>query len=469
MRHQLFFPVRIAQFFCLLMMVAAAFLSLPALASDSWLHLPGGSASFVQEPVFNDRVFVYEVGKEHKFTVVLVHGLGNGGARDWEHLIPVLAKRFHVITFDLPGFGRSDKGNNLYSPATYTEFLHFITQKLVGRQFFLVGHSMGGAIAARYTATYPEDVARLVLVDAAGILHKVAFEKYLAGSAVDKQVPEVYETMASDVRSIINFFIDASEFVNIGPQLVLNTPPLRNTLLGGDPVKIAALSLVLEDFSAIIPRIKQQTLLIWGERDPVTPVRTGKVLDEILPTADLRIIPGVGHAPMREAVETFNKYVIDFLTGKLSVLDTHENKAQAGAKEAMLSCNEQSNLVVDGSYTTIEINDCKNITLRNVFADKLVVRNSIIDLENVVIDGRDQGINAVNSDVRITNGRISGDIAIYADESRFDIAGTKLVGRKLLAKGNLPSNFVFSLVYAESPGQKRFLHDFIQISTFKSL
>ena len=455
--------------YCLLWLAAIVVLPLPSHAKDSWLNLPGGSESTIHEPVFNDQAFVYEVGRKHKTSVVLVHGLGQNGAKDWELLIPVLAKRFHVLTFDLPGFGRSDKGNNLYSPATYTEFLRFVTQKFIGRQFIIVGHSMGGAIAAHYAASYPKDVAKLVLVDAAGILHKVAFEKHLAGSAVDSRVPELYDTKSSDVRSIINFFIDASEYINLGPHLVLNTPPLRKTLLGGDPLKISALSLVLEDFSAIIPRIKQPTLLIWGERDPVSPVRTAVVLQQVLARADTRIIPGIGHSPMREATESFNQHVLDFVSGKLVISGNQKEKPQAQKKEGPLTCNEQSNLVVDGSYTTIEIVGCKDITLRNVFADKLIVRDSIIDLENVVIEGADVGIVANNADIRITNGKIVADIAIQADESRFDIAGTNLVGHNFLVKGNLPSNFVFSLVYAESPGQKRFLHDFIQVSTFKSL
>ncbi len=448
-----------------------AFASSPrcALAKDPWLNLPGGNVIYDEEPVFKDQAFIYEVGRNHKKSVVLVHGLGDGAARDWEQLIPLLARQYHVVTFDLPGFGRSAKGNNLYSPATYTEFLHFIGHKYIDGPFMLVGHSMGGAIAARYASTYPDDVSRLVLVDAAGILHKVAFEKYVAASAVGQRAPEVYDALSADVRAIINFFVDAAEYIDLGPQLLLNAPPLRRTILGGNPTKIAALSLVLEDFSTLVPRIRQPTLLLWGEKDPVAPVRTGRVLEEVLPAATLQLFPGVGHAPMREAAEQFNKAVADFLAAKPQDITRREEKPRPAPKEGPLTCNEQSDLVVDGSFTVIEINGCKNVTLRNVFADKVIIRNSVVDMENVVIAGSDQGITAVNADVKMTNGSISANIAIVADESRFDIAGTRIKADNLLAKGNLPSNFVFSLVLAETPGQKRYLHDFVQISALKSL
>lgn len=58
------------------------------------------------EPIFNSGLFVIETGKQHHNTVVLVHGLGSAGLRDWIDIIPALEKNFHVIAMDLPGFGK---------------------------------------------------------------------------------------------------------------------------------------------------------------------------------------------------------------------------------------------------------------------------------------------------------------------------------------------------------------------------
>ena len=107
--------------------------------------------------------------------VVLVHGLGDEASTIWQSTIALLKNEYYVITFDLPGFGKSSKENKLYSPQNYAKFIHYVTQTYVKKPFHLIGHSMGGAIALKYTSMYSLDVQSLVLVDAADILHKSAY------------------------------------------------------------------------------------------------------------------------------------------------------------------------------------------------------------------------------------------------------------------------------------------------------
>src|SRR4051812_40982673 len=61
------------------------------------------------------RVLVGEAGPRTAQPVLLVHGLGNNAHRDWSKLIPVLARQFHVVVLDLPGFGASDAAPQGYS------------------------------------------------------------------------------------------------------------------------------------------------------------------------------------------------------------------------------------------------------------------------------------------------------------------------------------------------------------------
>ena len=124
----------------------------------------------LREPVFHGQAHVYTAGPEDAPTVVLVHGIGANAARDWTELTAVLAKDFKVSSFDLPGFGRSSKGNERYTPKNYAAFVHYVVEKRVHkRPFFLIGYSMGGAIALRYAALYPQDVQALVLADVPGV------------------------------------------------------------------------------------------------------------------------------------------------------------------------------------------------------------------------------------------------------------------------------------------------------------
>jgi pimeloyl-ACP methyl ester carboxylesterase len=130
----------------------------------------------IAEPVFGGYAQLYQAGVGQARRIVLVHGIGDNGARDFEPLVPwLVAQGFHVLAFDLPGFGRSDKTNALYSPANYAAFVKFVADRYVRRPFVLLGHSMGAVVALRYSADHPEDVERLIVMNAPGILHRLSY------------------------------------------------------------------------------------------------------------------------------------------------------------------------------------------------------------------------------------------------------------------------------------------------------
>src|SRR5258706_9197023 len=144
----------------------------------AWMEVPGASAELVPEPDLGGRVMLYRAGRRDGPPVVLVHGLGQNGARDWSRLIPALADGYAVYALDLPGFGQSDKGNRLYSPASFARAIENVIGPRVGGRFTLIGHSMGGAVSLAYAAAYPERIQRLILVDMAGVLHRARFPEF---------------------------------------------------------------------------------------------------------------------------------------------------------------------------------------------------------------------------------------------------------------------------------------------------
>ena len=154
-------------------------LKLLLIFSWSFLHAQELKGTFVTEPIFWASVYLSTEGDPSKEAVVLVHGLGDEASSIWESTIDALKNDYYVVSFDLPGFGNSSKGNELYSPHNYARVVHFLTQTYVKKPFHLIGHSMGGAIALLYASEYPTDVKTLALVDAAGILHKFAVRKFM--------------------------------------------------------------------------------------------------------------------------------------------------------------------------------------------------------------------------------------------------------------------------------------------------
>src|SRR3977135_1000919 len=154
---------------CLL--VAALLFSMSDYSPAQEARVPGTEAHRIDEPVFGGQMVVYEAGRGNERGILLVHGIGDEAARDFRDHIAWLQKSFHVVAVDLPGFGASDRANVLYSPGNYARVLKHVAGRFMHGPFALVGHSMGAVVSLRYAAAYPDDVLRLAVVDAPGVLH----------------------------------------------------------------------------------------------------------------------------------------------------------------------------------------------------------------------------------------------------------------------------------------------------------
>ena len=134
---------------------------------------------YIKEPIFNGSVCIYQANKSADKTIVLVHGLNGSALRDWQYQISSLAKQYHILTFDLPGFGNSDKEVAYYSPRLYAKFINYIVNRYAHGNIILIGHSMGSAISLRYSKMFPQKLEKLVLFDVAGVLYRMAYSRLL--------------------------------------------------------------------------------------------------------------------------------------------------------------------------------------------------------------------------------------------------------------------------------------------------
>jgi pimeloyl-ACP methyl ester carboxylesterase len=115
-------------------------------------------------------------------SVVLLHGLGHWSQAAWSRLAPELDPSMRYVAFDLPGFGASEKPDVRYDLPFFVATLHAAFAALRLDAFALVGHSLGGAIAAHYAAAYPAQVTRLALLAPAGFAYPARYFVYaLAG------------------------------------------------------------------------------------------------------------------------------------------------------------------------------------------------------------------------------------------------------------------------------------------------
>jgi len=426
---------------------------------------PTPNTFFAVDPVFNSRTYIEQWGDPGNPPVVLVHGLGDNGARDWRHLAPALAENFYVITFDLPGFGRSEKYNALYTPDTYARFVAWVVNEYVEGPFALIGHSMGGTIALNYASGHADRLTRLVLIDAAGVLHRTAFTKHLID---DLKLPGNNTDEPADNLAVLNEWLgfnleDFDRYVGAIDAVVMS-PIVRGTLLGGDPRMIAGFALVQHNFSGRLRQVTVPTLVIWGAEDNVTPLRTGRLLAHRLPAARLEIIQRAGHIPMMDSTTRLNQLVLDELNSGTDRYRTEPAERVFADTAEAETCDGENNRYISGRYTRVTIVNCKRVLIEDSQIDELTIRNSSVEIMTSIIGGGEVAVEVKDSMLMATATDFTADRPVLVSGSRLDLAGVRIVARDKPFQIGARSTVLFSVSNVRTPEYAKHVHGVFYLS-----
>ncbi len=417
--------------------------------------------STYQESVFNSSILVLEAGDKKAPPLLLVHGLGVLGMQDWFGVIPELTKHYHVIAIDLPGFAHSENPEGRYSPRNYAAVLAEVVDHYIAEPTSVVGHSMGGAVSLYFAGKYPEKLNKLVLVDAAGILHKVAFIKPISNvPKPDIRLPKFLSTKLAQLNDFTTGLIEEGAIYSYLSELLQRSDGAWKLVMGETPNMNAALSLVEEDFSEIVSNLKIETHIIWGEEDAVAPLRTAKVLNSQLINSDLATLPDVGHVPMKQQPKQFLALLDSALNGGVQ----KEVSAEVSARQIeTFHCEDQHSREFSGHYRHMIIEDCNNVLLKNVVAESIRIKDSLVRLENVSLSGAKLALNIKRSVVELTNVTITAQQGVKLNESRFDGAGMQINASEHAINVVDDSNIIFSLSRIHSPIYQGLAHDAIEV------
>ncbi|MET7745457.1 alpha/beta hydrolase [Streptomyces sp. NPDC005385] len=254
--------------------------------------------------------------------LVLIHGIGDSSAT-WADLIPDLARSHTVIAPDLLGHGASDKPRADYSVAAYANGVRDLLTTLDIESATLVGHSLGGGVAMQFAYQFPERTERLILVSAGGV-----------GGEVNPVLRAVSLPGAHLVLSSLQL-----PGMRLQVGLFLRLMRLLDTDLGQDAPELLNLVDALPDTtsrSAFIRTLRavvdwrgqavtmldrcyltegMPTMLLWGDRDSVVPVRHAYGAHEAMPGSRLEIFEGAGHFPFHSDPARFLALVEEFTAG----------------------------------------------------------------------------------------------------------------------------------------------------------
>jgi len=249
-----------------------------------------------------------------KHTVVWLHGLGSN-LKAWQYNLPILAQHHHCIAIDLPGFGKSAKGQFACTMTFFAETVSQLLKKLQVERYIIAGHSMGGQIAMHIARCEPQRCRGLALFAPAGFETFTAEAAQLIKSWFNPK--EILSASPQTVRSNMerNFYRQtpqAQELIEDRLQLIQCTDYEDFTYC----ISASVNGMLDEPVFAWLTELQQPALVIYGEDDqyipnrylnPVTTADIARAGASRLPHAELHLLPACGHFPAIEHANFCNQ------------------------------------------------------------------------------------------------------------------------------------------------------------------
>jgi pimeloyl-ACP methyl ester carboxylesterase len=245
--------------------------------------------------------------------LVFLHGVPTSSYL-WRDITPGLTYGNTIYNLDLMGFGISEKPQNIsYSIETYVDQLTKFLEKLHLENPTIIGHDIGGVIAALYTIRHPGKVRKLIVMDAplysaapslhVRLLHtKLIGEMFTGDWFLKRILRNGVQNQAIMNESLIDAYLKPYH----------DDPGARAALL--KCVREFDLRPTLEkEITPNLSKIQTPTLIVWGDGDPYVPLDFAKKLKDDIPGSTLQVILRTGHFPSEERSEDVRAQLKEFI------------------------------------------------------------------------------------------------------------------------------------------------------------
>lgn len=249
--------------------------------------------------------------------LLLVHGFPLDHSM-WDAQAP-LAEVARLVVPDLRGFGGSTRGAGIESVAQMADDVAAILADELAagttdRRAIICGLSMGGYVAQALAVRHPAVVRGLILVDTR--LEADSPEARAGRTDLAERVGRLGSRIAAE--AMVPKLLAPSCAGTARDRLEAE---LRRMILGTDPetIRMALAALAgRPDMTEAMGRVDVPTLAIVGEEDAITPPDVMRRFVEVMPGAELVVLPGCGHMPPMESPAAFNRTVASFLAANVA-------------------------------------------------------------------------------------------------------------------------------------------------------
>ncbi|NMM47276.1 alpha/beta fold hydrolase [Marinigracilibium pacificum] len=259
-----------------------------------------------------------DLGKGHP--VLFIHGMGSY-AKAWQKNIKELQNHFRCIVIDLPGYGKSSKGQFNADMTFHKEHLFALMDSLNINEFSIAGHSMGAQIAMHMALENKERVKSLILTAPAGIETFSEVEKNMFRAITPEQTAAVSDEQYK-VNLSLNFYEmpEEAEFMYEDRMTIKNSPDFMNYC---HTVTQGIKGMVNEPVFDKLSELSQPVLLIYGKQDKLIPnkyLHPDQTIESLASNAqkqikdvNIQLIDQAGHFVHFEQPELTNNLIINFI------------------------------------------------------------------------------------------------------------------------------------------------------------
>lgn len=247
----------------------------------------------------NKKVHIQELNKGAEQTVVLIHGMFSNLSIYYFNIAPMLARRYHVVMYDLKSHGMSERMLNGYDLESMSSDLIGLMDFLQLKKAHLTGYSFGGLIALKTALKHPDRVDQLIIME-----------------APDPKDDETRNIIDEYSREFLEYYVanftDTTK-VKMGKRQMEKNHRLYEFLFGHTSIKTDMAG--ESDFLSEARGLDIPILLLYGSRSNCRP--TGEWLHTQIGPSRLELIPGDHNIPIQEP-GLIGESIVHFLSKSLT-------------------------------------------------------------------------------------------------------------------------------------------------------
>ena len=248
----------------------------------------------------NMTIYYEKYGKNNN-TIIILPGWGNT-RNTFNYFINYFKDKYTIYIFDYPSFGKSPLPNKTLTIYDYANTIYDFLKKEKIIKPIIIAHSFGGRITSILLGKLNYKVNKIILIDVAGIKEK-------------KNIKTIIKVITYKILKKLTIFIPKNKRNTI-KDILFNTFSSSDYKEIPKIMRLTFQNIVKENLLKYYKNIDCETLIIWGEKDKDTSIKSAYIINKVIKDSGLIIIKDGNHFSYLKNPYTFNIIIEEYISKK---------------------------------------------------------------------------------------------------------------------------------------------------------